>query len=499
MRDCRSDKDLSLRQGATRSRSYSRRGGTGSSDIVSATLDGRELFKSVGVATSPLGTVNGTGVPADRAMGTLAAPAEPATGVARDLRQFDVLIAGQLVNSRTETLEEYLREHARHLAVIGLAGAYAPEPVGACRLYADGRLVRQFRLRMLRISRPGPWSSVLLPVVFATWLLAGMSAVVRLRRRFDLFIGISIFSACLGLLLRRVGVVRRAVYYCLDYYPPPPAFGMHWLLNRLFQVLDRWCVRSADMTWHLAPRLAEARARFGGVTPDRYRHMVVPLGYPQRLRRVRPFEEIERSTIGFVGTLSENQGLQLLVEALPNISARVPDVRVRIIGHGPYRAELERLVARSPVSDRFIFHGFIPDEEAVLDLLSRCAIGIAPWTSSEEDNSLYADPGKPKLYAFLGLPIVITTGPAIAAEIQESGAGIAVPYDRDRLAEAVIALLRDPSRLEQYRNTASRWAERYTSERLFDEALAATLRWVEWGAGSTVQQSPGCNVRSERR
>ncbi len=387
----------------------------------------------------------------------------------------DVLIAGQLITSRTETLEDYLKSRVRTLAVVGIAGAFAAENVARCSLYEHGALVRQFPLPSVRIRQMAWYKQPLLFVVFASWAFAILSAVVRLRRRFDIFVGISIFSAFLGLLLRRLGYVRRVIYYCLDYYPMPA----HWNLNRLivvaFRILDRWCARSADMVWNLSPRIAEARMRFGGLPPDRYRYLVVPLGYSSGLMRSHCFEEIEPSTIVFVGTLSPNQGLQLLVEAMPVITAQVPGVKVRIIGDGPFSQGLRRLVAESSQEDHFVFHGFVREESEMLDIISRCAIGVAPWISTAEDNSLYADPGKPKLYAFCGLPTIITNGPAVASEIHNRKAGIAINYDRDELAQAVITLLKNPQTLEEYRRNAAAFARDYTSERLFDLAFEQIL------------------------
>lgn len=169
----------------------------------------------------------------------------------------------------------------------------------------------------------------------------------------------------------------------------------------------------------------------------------------------------------------------MLVEAMPQIAANVPSVRVEVIGRGPYEAELKQMIATRGLGAHFRFHGFIPDEEKVLDLASRCACGVAPWTSSPDDNSLYADPGKPKLYAFCGLPVVITRGPAIAQEIESSGAGIAIEYDKRALVDALTRLLCGREFLRESRVKAQAWARQYTSEqvlgRVFDETRKVLL------------------------
>lgn len=390
------------------------------------------------------------------------------------LRNISVLIAGQLITSRVETIESYLKDRVEILAVIGLTGAFAAENVGRLTLYHPGRPMRQVSLPSVRIRKMTWYKQPLLLLVFATWAWNIASSLLRLWRRFDLFIGVSIFSTCMGLILRHLGLVHRVIYYCLDYYPPPSGWD---LVGRLltFRRLDRWCACSADIVWNLSSCIAEARYRFGGLKPTEYRQVVVPLGYPARLLRSYPFEEIERWTIVFVGTLVWTQGLQLLVDAMPDIVAQLPEIRVRIIGTGPYAKELRQLVHRTGLENRFVFHGFVRDDEEVCNIVARCAVGIAPWISTAEDNSIFADPGKPKLYAFCGVPIVITNGPAVSQEIHARGAGLAIPYERQALVDALITILKCDNDLKRYRANATSFARHYTAEHLFDQAFRDSL------------------------
>ena len=65
-------------------------------------------------------------------------------------------------------------------------------------------------------------------------------------------------------------------------------------------------------------------------------------------------------TLGFIGRLKDNKGLDLLVEAL----ASLPDYcRVVFIGNGPMKSILEEQASRLGVGERVIFKGSIPTYE----------------------------------------------------------------------------------------------------------------------------------------
>ncbi|MBL7197347.1 MAG: glycosyltransferase [Candidatus Omnitrophica bacterium] len=398
-----------------------------------------------------------------------------------DLSKLNILLSGQLITSRTETIEEYLKDRVNTLGVIGLVSVFAPENVSRCSLYEESELEDQFKIPSILIKKRNLFTQFLLIPAFILYFISIISASFRFRKTFDIFIGVACFSTFVGIFLKKIGRVKRLIYYCIDYYPYPKKFCFNTVAVWAFRLIDKFCVKNADIVWHISTRIAEARYRFEGMNPDSYRHIVVPLCYSSKLLRKVPFEEIERWTIGFVGTLSSNQGLQLLIKAMPEVLRQLPEVRVKIIGRGPYEPELRSFVRKEGIENTFEFLGFIKDENKVLDILSRCAIGIAPWISSEDDNILYADPGKPKLYAFCGLPIIITKGAvSIAGEIQKKKAGLSISYDGGELVQTVVMLLGNDEMLKSYRNNALDFASNYTSEHIFDRAFYETLNNIQY-------------------
>ncbi len=394
------------------------------------------------------------------------------------LKKLNVIISGQILTSRTETIEEYYRDKVHYLAVIGITNPYLKGPA-RCRLYENGKLQKEYPLFRIHLKGIYWLNQLLMAPVFTLYAFSMFLAVLRLRKKFDLFIGIACFSTLFGIVLKKLGLVKNVVYYTLDYYPKPAKLHINTIINKSIWYLDRYCCKKSSQVWNISPRIPEARKTLMNFSSDRYNHILVPLTYSEKILRFRRLQEIEQNTLIFVGTLSWNQGLQLVIESMPELVKLNPRLKVRIIGKGVAGNEIKRMIDNNNLSDRFIFHGFVEKEEDMLDIISRSAIGICPWTDETDNNAIYADPGKPKLYAFCGLPIVITKVTAIAKEIDDMKAGIAIDYNRQQFVNAVLKILENEETLEKYRQNAHSFAVRYTSENIFGNVTKELMHAME--------------------
>ncbi len=67
--------------------------------------------------------------------------------------------------------------------------------------------------------------------------------------------------------------------------------------------------------------------------------------------------------MGFIGSFYAYEGLDLLLAALPQVTARIPDARVLLVGGGPQENELKALAAKLGIEDRVVFAGRVPHGE----------------------------------------------------------------------------------------------------------------------------------------
>lgn len=81
------------------------------------------------------------------------------------------------------------------------------------------------------------------------------------------------------------------------------------------------------------------------------------------------------TVIGFVGSFYAYEGLDLLLDALTEVFARRPELRVLLVGGGPQEAKLKAQAQRLGIADKAIFTGRVPHADVsryydLIDLLA---------------------------------------------------------------------------------------------------------------------------------
>ena len=71
----------------------------------------------------------------------------------------------------------------------------------------------------------------------------------------------------------------------------------------------------------------------------------------------------DATVVGFIGSFYAYEGLDLLLEALPDLLRRRPEVRVLLVGGGPKDAALKAQAQRLGVADKVVFTGRVPHAE----------------------------------------------------------------------------------------------------------------------------------------
>jgi len=145
----------------------------------------------------------------------------------------------------------------------------------------------------------------------------------------------------------------------------------------------------------------------------------------------------DQKIVFYVGRLVWEKGLQILVDAAPQIVAGYPDVRFIIAGGGDFRFELANRARAAGVGDWFFFPGRISDDDR--DRLYRVAdCAVFP--------SLYEPFGIVALEAMAaGCPVVGTTTGGLSEVITLHENGLKVyPNDPGSLAWGVLHTLVHP-------------------------------------------------------
>lgn len=67
--------------------------------------------------------------------------------------------------------------------------------------------------------------------------------------------------------------------------------------------------------------------------------------------------------LGFIGSFYAYEGLTLLLQALPQMLEKAPDVRVLLVGGGPQEQELKRLAQELKLEGKIVFTGRVPHHD----------------------------------------------------------------------------------------------------------------------------------------
>ena len=67
--------------------------------------------------------------------------------------------------------------------------------------------------------------------------------------------------------------------------------------------------------------------------------------------------------IGFIGSFYAYEGLDVLLRAVPAMIAKLPDLRVLLVGGGPQDAQLRALARELRIEDKVVFTGRVPHEQ----------------------------------------------------------------------------------------------------------------------------------------
>jgi glycosyltransferase involved in cell wall biosynthesis len=290
----------------------------------------------------------------------------------------------------------------------------------------------------------------------------------------SVYIGYDNLNTLSGLFLKKVGLVSKVIYYVVDY--TPKRFE-NPLLNSIYHKIDQFCVKYSDETWNLNERaMNDARRKYHHFNAYQKGFSIqkeVPMGFWKRRINLKGYNQIAQKTLVFMGNIIKKQGVQFVVDAIPQILAKVPDFKLIIVGDGDYLDSLKKHARNSGIEKAIEFKGFVKEHKDVEDILLNSALAIALYEEGDKERNYtyYADPGKIKTYLGCGLPILLSSVPTIAKNIEINGCGAIVSNDPREIAEKVISILSCPSKLRLMRQNVLKYRENFDWEYILPQAI----------------------------
>lgn len=251
-----------------------------------------------------------------------------------------------------------------------------------------------------------------------------------------------------------------------------------WVLPRADQVFVQSEAMKADYVrrgiaaqrMFAVPMGVDLEALDGGAVPA----AALPAEWRERLAG--------RELIVYAGSLDPVRKPELMLEVIDALRRLRPAALLLMVGGSVQAADLQglqALAAQRGLGAHVLFTGWVEAAQALrLTALGQVGLSIIPRGVLYDVSS----PTKLAEYLALGVPALANDLPDQLQVLNESGAGLLVPAEPERIAEALAALLADPAR----RARMAAAGRAYVAERRSYAALAA-------GVAQRYQQLRGGN------
>ncbi|GAB4024763.1 glycosyltransferase family 4 protein [Spirosoma koreense] len=238
------------------------------------------------------------------------------------------------------------------------------------------------------------------------------------------------------------------VKYLFDHHDVNPEFylakfGKKDFFYRLMLLFERITFGVADVSIATNESYKEIAIRRGKMRPEDV--TVVRSGPKLDRLRIVPgndkFKKGRKYLVGYLGTICESEGIDLLLEAVKKITVRRQDIQFAIVGGGTSLEAMKQLSIDMGLGEYVDFYGRVPDD-LLLEVLNTADVCVNPDKPTEMNN--LSTMNKIMEYMALKKPIVQFDLKEGRFSAQQASL-YAIPNDIDDFASKVMYLMDSPS------------------------------------------------------
>jgi glycosyltransferase involved in cell wall biosynthesis len=213
------------------------------------------------------------------------------------------------------------------------------------------------------------------------------------------------------------------------------------LRDPLSTSIKRWVIKHSEGLTTVSSAMAEKTIELAGEAPSILR--VIPMG--SDLSRVfvsNPDRKRKSNQLLFVGRLVPKKGLIYLIEILPVLTKKFPDLQLNIVGSGPEKPRLVERIKELQLEEIVTFSGALSHTE-LKNLYQESTLAVFPFVEAEDGDM-----------EGLGLvtveslgcscPVIVGDVPAVKDVIENEKTGLIVDVrDANAFVAAVERMLSD--------------------------------------------------------
>ena len=279
--------------------------------------------------------------------------------------------------------------------------------------------------------------------------------LLRLSRHFDVIhshVRFFFSTNCVAL-LRRIRKSCRFVITLQATHPHPKIAFLNRLVWPYDRTFGRFTVNSADVAIAFGENVKKYALSYGAL-PEKI--ITIPNGVDTEIFAPTPRQEkIPAFTAGYVGNLVHRKGIKFLLQAIHQLVPR-HNLRLRIVGDGTLKTELQALCSELAISEYVFFLGAL-DKKLIPDFLNDVDVLVLPSLSE----------GMPTVVLeamACGKAAIATDVGATRTVIDSPDVGILVPpQDTSAISQALERLMTDePLRMRMGKNARKKILGNYS-------------------------------------
>lgn len=148
-----------------------------------------------------------------------------------------------------------------------------------------------------------------------------------------------------------------------------------------------------------------------------------------------------RYVLSYLGGFERHRGLEMVIEALPQLARLVPESLLLLVGSGSTEGSLRAMAQRLGVADRVVFEGWQPFERFP-SYIEASHVCLIPHVRNEHTDTTI--PHKLFHYMLLGRPVLTSDCRPLRRIVEETGCGLVVPSGDTGAFAGAAAGLSDP-------------------------------------------------------
>ena len=179
----------------------------------------------------------------------------------------------------------------------------------------------------------------------------------------------------------------------------------------------------------------------------------------------------------FIGTLFDFSGLDILIRRFPEVLKEVPEAKLLIVGDGPQRSKLEKIVTETGLQKQVIITGFQP-YNTMPQYINMSTLCINTFLVNDTTRDIF--PSKIVQYLACGKAVIATRLPGMAAVIAGEEQGVVYSDSVDDVPGKIIGLLKSAEHRKQLEQAGLAYVtQKHSNEKIahqLEEKLAKVIK-----------------------